>query len=66
MFFDRDSTVVITKINNLSESALNTYCQNFGKVVRCFIKTAAQSRNKEPCKCQTIHQLKFDYSVAKK
>ena len=50
MHFDRESTVVITKISNLSESVLTTYCQKFGKILRCFLRTASQSRNKEPCK----------------
>jgi hypothetical protein len=54
MFFDRESTVVITKFNKLSESALTTYCQNFGKVIRCFIKNPAQARNKEPCKFDIV------------
>lgn len=49
MHFDRESTVVITKINNLSESVLTNYCQNFGRVVRSYLKSAIQSRNKEPC-----------------
>jgi len=47
MHFDHESTVVITKINNLSESVLTTYCQNFGKILRCFIKPPMQTRNKE-------------------
>lgn len=50
MFFDRESTVVVTKLNNLSEAALTNYCQNFGKVVRCFIKVSQQTPRKEPCK----------------
>jgi hypothetical protein len=54
MHFDRESTVVITKINNLSESVLTTYCQNFGKVLRCYFRSAAQSRNKEACKSNII------------
>ncbi|CAF0781768.1 unnamed protein product [Rotaria sordida] len=48
MFFDRESTVVITKFNNLSESVLTNYCTNFGIVLRCFIKTSTQARNKDP------------------
>ncbi|CAF0893037.1 unnamed protein product [Rotaria sp. Silwood1] len=48
MFFDRESTVVITKFNNLSESVLTTYCKKFGTVLRCLIKTSTQSRNKDP------------------
>jgi archaellum component FlaC len=48
MHFDRESTVVITKINNLSESVLTHYCQNYGKILRIFIKSAAQTRSKEP------------------
>jgi len=40
--------LLLTKLNNLSESVLTTYCQNFGKVVRCFIKNSTQSRTKEP------------------
>lgn len=54
MHFDAESTVVITKINNLSESVLTNYCQNFGKILRCFIKNAAQSRSKEACKFNFI------------
>lgn len=49
MHFDRESTVVITKINNLSESVITNYCQNFGRIVRSYLKTALQSRNKEAC-----------------
>ncbi|CAF0781787.1 unnamed protein product [Rotaria sordida] len=48
MFFDRESTVVITKFNNLSESVLTNYCKSFGNVLRCFIKTSNQTRNKDP------------------
>ncbi|CAF1020731.1 unnamed protein product [Adineta steineri] len=48
MFFDRESTIVITKINNLSESVLTAYCQNFGKVLRCYIKNSSQSPKKDP------------------
>ncbi|UJR10525.1 hypothetical protein I4U23_014728 [Adineta vaga] len=48
MFFDRESTVVITKLQNLSESVLTAYCQKFGKVLRCFIKTSPQTPKKEP------------------
>ncbi|CAF4560215.1 unnamed protein product [Rotaria sp. Silwood2] len=47
MFFDRESTVVITKFNNLSESVLTSYCKKFGSVIRCLIKTSTQSRNKD-------------------
>ncbi len=54
MHFDRESTVVITKINNLSESVLTHYCQNFGQILRCFIKSAAQTRSKESCKSNSI------------
>ncbi len=54
MHFDRESTVVITKINNLSESVLTHYCQNYGKILRIFIKSAAQTRSKEPCKSNLI------------
>lgn len=50
MLFDRESTIVITKINNLSESALTGYCQKFGTVIRCVIKPSSQSRSKDPCK----------------
>ncbi len=50
MHFDSESTVVITKINNLSESVIRNYCQNFGKILRCYVKSAAQARNKEACK----------------
>jgi len=52
MHFDHESTVVITKINNLSESVVTTYCQNFGKVLRCYLKNSTQSRTKEPCKSE--------------
>ncbi len=55
MHFDRESTVVITKINNLSESVLTNYCQNFGKILRCFIKPSTQTRNKESCKFNLIN-----------
>ncbi len=58
MFFDRESTVVITKLNNLSESVLTTYCQNFGKVLRCFIKTSTQTPKKDPCKSIILLCLK--------
>jgi alpha-ketoglutarate-dependent taurine dioxygenase len=54
MFFDRESTVFFTKLNNLSESALTTYCQKFGTVVRCYIKNSSQTRNKDPCKFKII------------
>ncbi len=50
MLFDRESTVVITKINNLTETVLTNYCKNFGRIIRCFIKSAAQTRSKESCK----------------
>ncbi|CAF4749492.1 unnamed protein product [Rotaria sp. Silwood1] len=48
MFFDHESTVVITKLNNLSESVLTTYCKKYGTVLRCSIKTSTQARNKDP------------------
>ncbi|CAF2272640.1 unnamed protein product [Rotaria magnacalcarata] len=48
MLFDRESTIVVTKFNNLSESVLTAYCQKFGSVIRCLIKTSTQSRNKDP------------------
>ena len=60
MHFDRESTVVITKINNLSESVLTNYCQKFGKILRCFLKTAAQSRSKEACKS---NRIKFSFQL---
>lgn len=47
MHFDRDTTVVITKINNLSEVALTNYCHKFGKILRCLVKSANQTRTKE-------------------
>jgi len=54
MFFDRESTVVITKLNNSTESVLTAYCQNFGKVLRCFIKTSTQTPKKDPCKSDIV------------
>ena len=51
MFFDRESTVVITKLGNLPETALISYCRKFGNVIRCLIKTNTQAKMKEPCKC---------------
>ena len=51
MFFDRESTVVITKLGNLPETALISYCRKFGNVIRCLIKTNTQAKTKEPCKC---------------
>lgn len=50
MHFDRETTVVINKINNLSESALTAYCQKFGSVIRCLVRTSTQTRSKDPCK----------------
>ncbi|CAF0867879.1 unnamed protein product [Adineta ricciae] len=47
MFFDRESTVVITKLHNLSESVLTSYCQKFGTVLRCFIKSSSQTPKKD-------------------
>lgn len=49
MYFDRDTTVVVTKLNNLSDVSIKNYCQNFGPIVRCLIKTSSHSRNKDPC-----------------
>ncbi|CAF3399869.1 unnamed protein product [Rotaria socialis] len=48
MLFDRESTIVVTKFNNLSESVLTAYCQKFGSVIRCLIKTSTKSQNKDP------------------
>ena len=64
MHFDRESTVVITKINHLSESVLTNYCQKFGKIIRCFMRTASQSRNKESCKFNQIHHLFIPFSFS--
>ena len=57
MFFDRESTIVVTKFNNLSESVLTAYCQKFGSVIRCLIKTSTQSRNKDPCKSFIVSKI---------
>ncbi|CAF2118784.1 unnamed protein product [Rotaria magnacalcarata] len=43
MLFDCESTVVITKFNSLSDSALIGYCQNFGKIIRWSMKTSTQA-----------------------
>ncbi|CAF2038643.1 unnamed protein product, partial [Rotaria magnacalcarata] len=43
MLFDCESTVVITKFNNLSDSALIGYCQNFGKIIRWSMKTSTHA-----------------------
>ncbi|CAF1423571.1 unnamed protein product, partial [Rotaria magnacalcarata] len=43
MLFDCESTVVITQFNNLSDSALIGYCQNFGKIIRWSMKTSTQA-----------------------
>ncbi|CAF4462456.1 unnamed protein product [Rotaria socialis] len=43
MLFDCESTVVITKFNNLPDSALIGYCQNFGKIIRWSMKTSTHA-----------------------
>ncbi|CAF1207081.1 unnamed protein product [Rotaria sp. Silwood1] len=47
MFFDPESIIIISKFNNLSQSLLIAYCQNFGKVIRCLTEISTQAENKD-------------------